>query len=50
VIRRSEITKLQQIRVRLLPERFLGFAEQIVQETADRIRDGIRVEIVVQQL
>ena len=31
--------ELQQIRVRLLPERFLRFPEQVVQQAADRVRD-----------
>ena len=42
--------EFQEIRVRLLPERFLGFAEQIVQQTADGIRDGVRIQIVVQRV
>ena len=42
--------ELQQIRVRLLPERLLRFAEQVVQQTADRVRDGVRIEIVVQRV
>ena len=42
--------ELQQIRVRLLPERFLRLAEQVVQQPADRVGDGVRVEIVVQRV
>ena len=42
--------ELEQIRVRLLPERLFGFAEQVVQQTADRVRDRVRIEIVVQRV
>ena len=40
--------ELQEIGVRLLPERFLAATEQIVEQRGDRVRDRVRVEIVVQ--
>ena len=40
--------KLEQIGVRLLPEGFLRFPEQVVQQRPDRVRDGVGIEIVVQ--
>ena len=40
--------ELQQVGVRLLPERFLRLAEQVVQQRGDGKRDRIRIEVVVQ--
>jgi hypothetical protein len=42
--------KLQQIRVRLLPERFVGFAEEVIEQAADRVRHRVRIEVVVQRV
>src|SRR2546422_1961629 len=42
--------KLEEIRVRLLPEGLLRLAEQVIEQAADRIGDGVRVEVVVQRV
>ena len=42
--------ELQQVRVCLLPERFLRSSEQIVQQRGDGIRHGVRVEVVVERV
>ena len=42
--------ELQEIGVRLLPERFLRFAKQVVQQRRDGVRDGVRIEIVVERV
>ena len=39
---------VQQIGVRLLPARILGFPEQVAQDRRDRVGHGVRIEIVVQ--
>jgi hypothetical protein len=44
----QEDDELQQIGVRLLPERFLRLAQQVVEQRGDRIGHCIRIEIVVQ--
>ena len=42
--------ELQEIGVGLLPERFLRFPEQVVQQRGDGIRHRIGIEIVVQRV
>ena len=36
--------------MRLLPERFLRSSEQVVEQTANCVGDGVRIEIVVQRV
>jgi hypothetical protein len=42
--------ELDQVCVRLLPERFLAFAEQIVQQGRDVVGECVGVQIVVQRV
>ena len=42
--------ELDQVRVGLLPERFLALAEEVVQQTRDAVRQRICLQIVVQRV
>src|SRR5262249_47878344 len=42
--------KLQEVGIRLLPERFLRAAEQVVQHCRNRVGDCVGIEIVVQRV
>ena len=42
--------ELDEVRVGLLPERFLAFAEEIVQQRRDVVRERVGVEVVVQRV
>ena len=42
--------ELEQIGVRLLPERLLRLAEQVVDQRRDGIGDGVGIEIVVERV
>ena len=42
--------ELEQIRVRLLPERLLRLAEQVVDQRRDGVGNGVRIEIVVERV
>ena len=42
--------ELQQVGVRLLPERLLRSAEQVVQQRGHGIGDGVRIQLVVQRV
>src|SRR5229473_4749834 len=42
--------ELDEIGVRLLPEGFLASAKEIVQERGDVVREGVRVQVVVERV
>ena len=42
--------ELDEVGVRLLPERLFALAEQVVQQRGDAVRQRVRVEIVVQRV
>jgi len=42
--------ELHEVRVRLLPEGLFATAVQVVEERRDRVRQGVRFEIVVQRV
>ena len=42
--------EFDEVRVRLLPERFLPSSEKIVQKRSDVVREGVGVQIIVKRV
>src|SRR5439155_18531690 len=46
----KEDDELDEVGVRLLPERFLATAEKVVQERGDVVSEGVRVQVIVERV